>query len=190
LACAAALALAACGGGGGGGGSATTPTTPTPPVTGAGPYALPGAESLSTADVQQVIAQAVNEATARHTPAVIAVTDRVGNVLAVYSMTGARATATIRPGPSGNLDVQGVVVPAAAAAISKGITGAYLSSAGQAFSSRTASMIIQEHFPPAPASAGLEGGPLFGVQFSSLPCSDLVARFSPAGGVGAGIGPK
>lgn len=189
LACAAALALAACGGGGGGG-SSTTPTTPPPPVTAAGPYALPGAESLSVGDVQQILAQAVNEATARHTPAVIAVTDRVGNVLAVYSMTGARATATIRPGPGGNLDVQGVVVPAAAAAISKAITGAYLSSSGQAFSSRTASMIVQEHFPPAPASAGLEGGPLFGVQFSSLPCSDLVQRFNPAGGAGALIGPK
>jgi len=189
LACAAALALGACGGGGGGG-AASTPTNPTPPVVTAGPYALPGAESLSVADVQQVIAQAVNEAKARNTPAVIAVTDRVGNVLAVYSMTGALATATIRPGPGGNLDVQGVVVPAAAAAISKAITGAYLSSAGQAFSTRTASMIVQEHFPPAPASAGLEGGPLFGVQFSSLPCSDLVARFSPAGGTGALIGPK
>ncbi|MGZ3376129.1 MAG: heme-binding protein [Phenylobacterium sp.] len=190
LACAAALALGACGGGGGGGGSGTTAPPPTNPVTTAGPYALPGAESLSTGDVQQVIAQAVNEAKARNTPAVIAVTDRVGNVLAVYSMTGARATATIRPGPSGNLDVQGVVVPAAAAAISKAITGAYLSSAGQAFSTRTASMIVQEHFPPAPASVGLEGGPLFGVQFSSLPCSDLVARFTPAGGTGALIGPK
>ncbi len=190
LACAAALALGACGGGGGGGGSTSTPTNPTTPVVTAGPYALPGAESLSTTDVQQVIAQAVNEAKARNTPAVIAVTDRVGNVLAVYSMTGARATATIRPGPSGNLDVQGVVVPAAAAAISKAITGAYLSSAGQAFSTRTASMIVQEHFPPAPASQGLEGGPLFGVQFSSLPCSDLVARFAPAGGTGALIGPK
>ncbi|MGZ6014111.1 MAG: heme-binding protein [Phenylobacterium sp.] len=190
LACAAALALGACGGGGGGGGSGTTAPPPTNPVTTAGPYAQPGAESLSTGDVQQVIAQAVNEAKARNTPAVIAVTDRVGNVLAVYSMTGARATATIRPGPSGNLDVQGVVVPAAAAAISKAITGAYLSSAGQAFSTRTASMIVQEHFPPAPASVGLEGGPLFGVQFSSLPCSDLVARFTPAGGTGALIGPK
>jgi uncharacterized protein GlcG (DUF336 family) len=189
----AALALAACGGGGGGGssgGGGTTTTPPPPPVTTAGPYTLPGAEALSTADVQQIVAQAVNEAKARGTPGVIAVTDRVGNVLAVYSMTGARATATIRPGPGGNLDAQGVVVPAGAAAIAKAITGAYLSSSAQAFSTRTASMIIQEHFPPAPASAGLEGGPLFGVQFSSLPCSDLTARYNPAGGTGALIGPK
>ena len=190
LAVAAALALAACGGGGGGGGSTTTTTTtPTTPTT-AGAYALPGAEALTTADVQQILAQGIAEAKARNTPAVLAVTDRVGNVLAVYTMTGARATATIKPGPGGNLDVQGAVVPSQAAAISKAITGAYLSSAGQAFSTRTASMIVQEHFPPAPASASLESGPLFGVQFSSLPCSDLVQRFNAAGGAGALIGPK
>jgi uncharacterized protein GlcG (DUF336 family) len=188
LAVAAALALAACGGGGGGSSSTTTTTTTT--TTASSPYAAPGTDSLSTADVQQIIAQAVAEAKARGTPGVIAVTDRVGNVLAVYTMTGARATATLRPGPGGNLDAQGVVAPAAAAAISKAITGAYLSSAGQAFSTRTASMIVQQNFPPSPAAVGLPSGPLFGVQFSSLPCSDLTARFNAAGGAGAFIGPK
>ncbi|HEX3367345.1 heme-binding protein [Phenylobacterium sp.] len=188
LAIAAALALAACGGGGGG--SSTTTTTTPPPTPPTNPYTAPGTDSLTTADVQQVIAQAVAEAKARGTPAVIAVTDRVGNVLAVYTMTGARATATLRAGPGGNLDAQGVVAPAAAAAIAKAITGAYLSSAGQAFSTRTASMIVQQNFPPSPAAVGLPGGPLFGVQFSSLPCSDLTARFNAAGGTGAFIGPK
>ena len=133
-----------------------------------------------------MLAQAVGEATARHTPGVIAVVDRVGNVLAVYSMTGARATATLRPGPNGNLDAQGVVAPAAAAAIAKAVTGAYLSSGAHAFSTRTASMIVQENFPPGPASVGFEGGPLFGVQFSSLPCSDVTQRLASA----ATIGPK
>jgi len=191
LALAGALALAACGGGGGGGGGAATTSPPPPPSgSGASPFAFPGAEALSVADVQQIIAQAVAEAKARGTPGLIAVTDRVGNVLAVYSMTGARATATIRRGPDGNLDAQGVIIPAAAAAIAKAITGAYLSSSGQAFSSRTASMIVQRNFPPSPATTGLESGPLFGVQFSSLPCSDLTARFNGAGGAGAFIGPK
>ena len=189
LALMAALALAACGGGGGGGGTTTTTPTPTP-VTTTGVYPLPGAEALSVADVQQILAQAVAEAKARNTPGVIAVIDRVGNVLAVYSMTGARATAKLRAGPGGNLDAQGVTAPAAAAAISKAITGAYLSSSGQAFSTRTASMIVQQNFPPSPATVGLESGPLYGVQFSSLPCSDLTARYSAAGGSGALIGPK
>jgi uncharacterized protein GlcG (DUF336 family) len=175
----AALALASCGGGGGGGGTTTPPPTTPPPSAPA--YTLPAAQALTTADVQQVIAQAVAEARARNLPAVIAVTDRVGNVLAVYSMAGARATATLRAAPNGqNMDAQGVVVPAAAGAIAKAITGAYLSSGGNAFSTRTASQIVQEHFPPAPSTVGLESGPLFGVQFSSLPCSDVTTRTASA----------
>jgi uncharacterized protein GlcG (DUF336 family) len=178
----AALALASCGGGGGGGGGGgTTTPPPTTPPPAAPAYTLPAAQALTAADVQQVIAQAVAEARARNLPAVIAVTDRVGNVLAVYSMTGARANTTLRAAPNGqNMDIQGAVVPAAAGAIAKAITGAYLSSGGNAFSTRTASQIVQEHFPPAPSTAGLEGGPLFGVQFSQLPCSDVVTRTAAA----------
>ena len=188
VALAAVVALAACGGGssggsggsgGGGGGGGGAPL-----------YVVPGAEALSITDVEGVLARAVAEAGARSRPSVVAVTDRVGNVLAVYAMAGAPATVTIRPGASGNLDLQGVVAPAAAAAIAKAVTGAYLSSGGNAFSSRTASMIVQPHFPPAPSTAGLESGPLFGVQFSQLPCSDVSRRFVAGGGPGALIGPK
>lgn len=189
------LALAACGGGTGetGSGAASpvsgtspggAPPTTTTPVS---VYARPPVVSLSVSDVESVIARAVAEAQARGLPSVIAVVDRVGNVLAVYRMAGARATATTRAGSSGNLDVQNVTVPAELAAIAKAITGAYLSSAGNAFSTRTASMIVQEHFPPSANTRGLEAGPLFGVQFSQLPCSDFNTRF----GVDAAmIGPK
>ncbi|WP_324074463.1 MAG: heme-binding protein [Erythrobacter sp.] len=178
----AALVLASCGGGGsssGGGGSTGGGTTPpvTPPATGV--FAVPAAESLSTTEVGQIIAQAAAEARARNVAATIAVTDRVGNVLAVFAMPGASGTARISNAPNGqNIDVQGLTIPSAGAAIAKAITGAYLSSGGNAFSSRTASFIVQEHFPPAPTTAGLESGPLFGVQFSQLPCSDLAARAS------------
>ncbi|MFN9926256.1 MAG: heme-binding protein [Phenylobacterium sp.] len=171
----AALAVAGCGGGGGSSVPTTAPTT-----TGGGAqslYNLPAASALTVADVQQILAQGVAEARARNQQAVIAVTDRVGNVLAVYTMTGARQTARLRAAPSGvNFDVQGVDAPAVAAAIAKAVTGAYLSSGGNAFSTRTASQIVQEHFPPAPTTVGLESGPLFGVQFSSLPCSDVTTR--------------
>jgi uncharacterized protein GlcG (DUF336 family) len=51
-------------------------------------------------------------------------------------------------------------------------------------------MIVQEHFPPSAATKGLEGGPLFGVQFSQLPCSDLNARFNGNLNASAFIGPK
>jgi uncharacterized protein GlcG (DUF336 family) len=192
------LALAGCGGGGGGGGN-TGGGAPTPTPTGGGIGGLftpPAQVALSVAEVQQIIAQAVGEAQRRGLPSYIAVTDRVGNVLGVFRMNGAPGTTRISTkqiggNPAGPLvGLQGVDVPASAAAIAKAITGAYLSSGGNAFSSRTASQIVQQHFPPAPSTVGLESGPLFGVQFSQLPCSDLSERFDAAGGAGAFIGPK
>jgi uncharacterized protein GlcG (DUF336 family) len=141
---------------------------------------------LTSADVQDVIARAVAEAQARNTAATIAVVDRVGNVLGVFVMNGAANTITVRtPGRVVDGGLEGVnVVPSTLAAIAKAVTGAYLSSEGNAFSTRTASQIVQEHFIPGePLSSS---GPLSGVQFSSLPCSDLVNRF---GGAGVGAGP-
>lgn len=174
-----AMALAGCGGGGSSGGGGASPTpSPTPPPAGS-LYAVPPARALSASEAGVVIARAAAQAAAQGDAATIAVVDRVGNVLGVFAMPGAAPTAQIPGAPDGNdTDVQGLIVPAAAAAIAKAITGAYLSSGGNAFSSRTASMIVQEHFPPAPSTAGLESGPLFGVQFSQLPCSDLAARAS------------
>lgn len=179
------FALAACGGGGGstpaGGGTTTTPP-PAPTPTSAPPgalFAAPAQESLSVAEVQQIIAQAAAQAGSQGEAATIAVTDRVGNVLGVFVMPGARGTVAISDAPNGqNIDIQGLDVPAAGSAIAKAITGAYLSSAGNAFSTRVASQIVQEHFPPSPTTLGLESGPLFGVQFSQLPCSDFNARAS------------
>lgn len=184
-----ALILQACSGGG-----TSTPTPSPAPAPAPAPsstlYSVPGAESLSIADVQSVIAHAAAEARQRGLPAVIAVSDRVGNILAVFRMTGARATALTTPAPNGaNIDAQNLTIPAEAGAIAKAITGAYLSSGGNAFSTRTASMIVQQHFPMAPNTAGLESGPLFGVQFSQLPCSDLSARYGSLG-ADAQIGPK
>ncbi|MSP44173.1 MAG: hypothetical protein EXR08_12595, partial [Alphaproteobacteria bacterium] len=46
-------------------------------------------QNLTDMDVYRIIAQGVQEAGARNNPATIAVTDRVGNVLAVYQMPGA-----------------------------------------------------------------------------------------------------
>jgi uncharacterized protein GlcG (DUF336 family) len=155
---------------------------------------------LSTADVQQIISQGVAEAAARHVNATIAVVDRVGNVLAVFRM-GSAASRTVVIGSefdaSGNAllhsGLEGLLLPQAAgplsglnidgqAAIAKAITGAYLSSEGNAFSSRTASQIIQEHFNPGVSNQ--PSGPLFGVQFSQLACSDFISRSSGAPGVG------
>jgi uncharacterized protein GlcG (DUF336 family) len=60
---------------------------------------------------------------------------------------------------------------AALAAISKAGTAAFFSTQGSSITTRTASDIIQENFPTAISSN--PGGPLFGVQFSQLPCSDF-----------------
>ena len=167
------LLLAACGGGSR---ESSPPGAVDPPPAGcdgscAGPSSL-----LSVAAVEGVLARAIAEAQARNAAATIAVVDRVGNVLAVFRMTGAAATVTVRSnGASGGLE--GVsIVPDTMAAIAKAVTAAFLSSEGNAFGTRTASQIVQEHFNPGEALA--PSGPLFGVQFSQLPCSDLSRRFS------------
>ena len=185
----ASLLVGSCGGGGTS--SAGPVPGPVPPAS-TRLIADPAQVALTVADVQQILAQAVAEAQARSRPATIVVVDRVGNVLAAYQMTGANTGLAVPASPSGvNHDLQGINVPggAVAGAISKAITGAYLSSAGNAFSTRTASQIVQQHFPPSVAAQGLESGPLFGVQFSQLPCSDLSTRFTPPGPA-AQIGPK
>lgn len=192
----AALLVGGCGGGGGSGGGGTgtaapSPTpSPAPPV--GNPLAAPRQEALSVAEVNRILSQAIGEAAARNLPSFIAISDRSGNILAAYNMNGAESTANI-PLPEGQtvgLDAQGQRIPSNVAAISKAITAAYLSSNYNAFTTRTASQIVQEHFPPSDVTAGLESGPLFGVQFSSLPCSDLATRYSDQGGPGAMIGPK
>jgi uncharacterized protein GlcG (DUF336 family) len=145
-------------------------------------------QALTAAEVETIVAQGAQAANQIGAKATIAVVDRVGNVLALYKMDGAGATISIRSGkvqgsvPKG-LDGLSGVVPSEAAAIAKAITGAYLSSSGNAFSTRTASFIVQEHFPVGVDN--MPGGPLFGVQFSQLPCGDLVTR-----GAGIGGGPK
>jgi len=158
---------------------------------------------LTAADVEQIIAQGVAEASARHVDATIAVVDRVGNVLAVYRMGTANARSVVIGSEfdgagaavlhSGLEGLMLPVPPALAgvnldqeAAIAKAITGAYLSSEGNAFSTRTASQIIQEHFNPGVQDQ--PSGPLFGVQFSQLACSDFILR-NPKG-AGAIQGPQ
>ena len=133
---------------------------------------------LSISDVENAIAQAVAEAQARGVSATIAVVDRVGNVLGVFRMNAAATSVTIgSPGAAIDGGLEGVnIVPDSLAAIAKAVTAAYLSTEGNAFSTRTASQIVQAHFNP---HDNLQpGGPLFGVQFSALPCSDLLARFA------------
>jgi uncharacterized protein GlcG (DUF336 family) len=167
--------MVSCGGGGGSDSPVCTSNCTPPPVV---------ADFLTVADVEKIIAQAVHEANARKAPATIAVSDRVGNILAVFRMTGARTTfkITSNKGVIGGLENIDIL-PDTFAAISKAVTGAYLSSNGNAFSTRTAGQIVQENFNPRENNQ--PAGPLYGVQFSQLPCSDLIR-----GVTDGSVGPK
>ena len=162
-------------------------------------------QALTVAEVGSIISQAVAESQAQSVAATISVVDRVGNVLAVFEMTGAAGTLRVTSGKgiartNGLEEVQDTFTALGAGgsptrrlgAIAKAITGAYLSSSGNAFTTRTANQIIQEHFNPGEGFA--PSGPLFGVQFSQLPCSDLNVRQAsngnPTGLIDATAGPK
>lgn len=172
----------------------------------AGEVSAPSQNSLTVADVQQIISQAVGRAQQIGLPVTVSVLDKEGNVLGVFKMNGARADIKIgatnlqngAPGkpadpdglnefviPLRNPDGSFVAPPgplrdgAALAAISKAGTAAFFSTQGNAFTTRTASFIIQEHFPPL--ARNTPGGPLFGVQFSQLPCSDVKTPNLPLG---------
>src|SRR3982751_5779680 len=104
---------------------------------------------LTAADVTRIINQAVTRARVISPNSVIAVTDREGNVLAVWVVRGGSATA-----------------PEIATAVSKAGTAAFLSSNQNAFTSRTAGYISQQHFPVGVSNTA--PGPLVGVGLSNL----------------------
>ncbi|MBX3324808.1 MAG: heme-binding protein [Nitrospira sp.] len=152
--------------------------------TGAAPESTSSAVHLTAGEVQTIIAQAATHAQAVGLPVTIAVVDHEGTVLGQFRMTGASTTATVRGGGSGGLE--GQAVPSELAAISKAGTAAFFSTQGNAFSTRSASFIVQQHFPPQvnPSPAG----PLFGVQFSQLRCSDVSRTNHPANAANLPLG--
>lgn len=135
------------------------------------PPANVAATNLTLSDVQTIIQQAASAAESLGRPVTIVVTDREANVLGFFAMTGAPATSIVRSVGTAGRGLEGAVVPAAEAATAKAATAAFFSTTGNAFSTRTAGFIIQEHFPPGISFRA--GGPLYGVQFSQLPCSDI-----------------
>src|SRR2546423_5132135 len=109
---------------------------------------------LSAVDVQTLVNQATTRALQISPNSVIAVTDREGDVLAVWSVNGT---------PPSALDISSCV--------SKAGTASFLSSNQNAFTSRTAGFIIQQHFPPGVRNTA--PGPLVGVGLSNLFTSDI-----------------
>src|SRR5205807_8157795 len=117
-------------------------------------FASPAFAQLTATDVQTIIKRAVTRAVKISRNSVIAVTDREGYVLGVWVVRGGAAT----PGEI-------------ATAVSKAGTASYLSSNQNAFTSRTAGFIIQQHFPPGVNNTST--GPLVGVGLSNLFVSDV-----------------
>ena len=136
--------------------------------------ARPAAAQLTVSDVQTILAQAVSRAVALpvlNTNAVVAITDREGWVLGVWSLNT-------------NLLSDG---PLVGEAIAKAGTAALLSSDNNAFSSRTAGDIVQQHFP-----IGIKNkppGPLVGVNFSQLVFSDINKFKAPGSVISYGSSP-
>lgn len=137
------------------------------------------AQSLTVADVETIIAQAVSKAVSLNQKVTVSVTDKEGNLLGTFAMTGASPTTLIRSVGRAGQGLENLSVPASAAANSKAGTAGIFSTGGNAFTTRTASFIIQEHFPPNIDNR--PGGPLYGVQFSTLPCSDIAIAGLPLG---------
>jgi uncharacterized protein GlcG (DUF336 family) len=144
---------------------------PTPGIIDPDPPSNLTATNLAPADVQTILQQAASAASALGRPVNIVVTDREGNVLGFFPMPGTPTPSTIRSVGRLGQGLEGTVVPPAEAATAKAATAAFFSTNGNAFTTRTAGFIIQEHFPPGISFRS--GGPLYGVQFSSLPCSDI-----------------
>ncbi len=135
--------------------------------------------SLTVSDVQTIIAQAVSTAVALDRRVTVSVTDNEGNLLGTFTMTGAPAMTRIRSVGRSGQGLEDILVASSAASNSKAGTAGIFSSGGNAFTTRTASFIIQEHFPPGVDNR--PGGPLYGVQFSTLPCSDIAIAGLPLG---------
>ena len=144
---------------------------PTPGIVAPGPPIGIATTNLNPTDVQTILQQAASAANALGRAVTIIVTDREANVLGFFPMPRARASTTVRSVGRLGEGLEGGVVPAAEAATAKASTAAFFSTTGNAFTTRTAGFIIQEHFPPGISFRA--GGPLYGVQFSSLPCSDI-----------------
>jgi uncharacterized protein GlcG (DUF336 family) len=112
-------------------------------------------QGLTTGDQAAIFAQAAAIARQISPDSVIAIVDRDGRELLVRSADGS----------------QDFTEGGEAIAVSKAGTAVFLSSGGEALTSRTAGFIIQQHFPPGIGNT--PPGPLVGVGFSTMAYSDV-----------------
>jgi uncharacterized protein GlcG (DUF336 family) len=146
-----------------------------------------GPSPLTEDDIRQIIGQGIAACQKLGVAGTFSVLDREGNILALYQMKGAAKSVQVKDVGTEGQGLEGLGGPnifpgqvaSEIAAISKAGTGAFLSSFGNAFTTRTAAFIIRENIPPF--IKNLPSGPLFGVQVSSLGCSDVKVPGLPLG---------
>src|SRR6476660_4432593 len=114
------------------------------------------ANQLSSADVQNIVQ---NAATSVNASFVIAVTDRGGNILAIFRKTGAPLTT------AGNF---GATVSTDELAVGLARTASFFSNNQAPLSSRTVRFISGIHFPPDVAFTS--SAPLYGIENTNRGC--------------------
>jgi uncharacterized protein GlcG (DUF336 family) len=139
---------------------------------------------LTKEEVELIVAQAATEASRIERSAIIAVTDREGFVLALWDVKKRLPQQLPRFDVTVTNETNLKAYSLVAAAVTRASSAAFLSSDEEAFTSRTAGFIIQQHFPPGVRNTGT--GPLVGVGFSSLFFSDVNrVKLIPPGFVGS-----
>ena len=122
---------------------------------------VPNAQYLTPLDVQAILARAISSSIGKGRGTEVAVVvDREGSVLGMLASGGAESLP----------DSGGSVISVLATIRAR--TAAFFESNGEAFTTRTARFIIQNHFPPGIDATA--GGPLYGVEFSDLINSDIL----------------
>jgi uncharacterized protein GlcG (DUF336 family) len=135
--------------------SGCTGVTVVPPKQPPGPVPTV-ANLLNVSDVQSIVKAA---ATSVNVPLVIAVSDRSGNILAVYLKANTPATA------AANFGVQ---APSAEVAAALARSAAFFSNDQAPISTRTVRFISASHFPPGILNE--ESGPLYGIENTNRGC--------------------
>ena len=142
--------------------------------------AIPSVQPLQTADVQKIVQAAVNSV---NVDMVVAVVDRAGFVLGVFSTQNAPATGV------GNF---GQAVDANDLAVALARTGAFFSNDQAPLSSRTVRFISGIHFPPGVMNQ--PPGDLYGIENTNRGCTLVSApafqnQIPPSLALGGGFGP-
>jgi len=139
---------------------------------------LSGTALLTAGDVDKILADAASQAGPKE---VITVVGREGEILGIFARDKARlGPVADQADHLGTAD--SILLGTLTESVARARTAADFGSSGEAFTTRTARFIVQNHFPPDLQNT--PGGPLYGVEFSSLPGSDVTPSAALSGDPG------